>query len=292
MSWRTIIVSTRCKLDLSMNYMVVRGEETKRIFLDEIAIIIIENNAVAITGCLMSALIEKKVRIIFCDGTRTPQSELVPYYGCHNDSLKIKYQMAWEDDIKRDIWTRIVECKIKNQAAILMRYGKIKESKMLISYAQEIQPGDSTNREGHAAKVYFNALFGMEFTRTDEDNIINSALNYGYSLILSAVNREVSANGYLTQLGLFHDNQFNHFNLSCDIMEPFRTYIDDSVKAHCFTKFEKDEKYTLVGILNKYVVINGMEQTLLNAIKIYVKSVFDALNESNVYLIKFAKDEL
>ena len=51
---------------------------------------------------------------------------------------------------------------------------------------------DSTNREGHAAKVYFNALFGMSFTRS-ADTPVNAALNYGYSIILSAFNREVAA---------------------------------------------------------------------------------------------------
>lgn len=292
MSWRSVVISSKCKLDLSMNYMVVRGEETQRIFLEEIAILIIENNAVSLTGCLLSALIERKVKIIFCDGTRTPQSELVPYYGCHNDSLKIKYQLAWDENTKRNVWTSIVSRKIRNQAYILEKYGKEKESALLYSYMQEILPGDSTNREGHAAKVYFNALFGMDFSRNDEDNIVNAALNYGYSLILSAVNREVSANGYLTQLGLFHDNQFNHFNLSCDIMEPFRTIVDDEVRIRNYSKFEKDEKHSLVQLLNKIVTIGGTEQTILNAIKMYTKSVFDALNENNIYLIKFVENEL
>jgi len=27
MSWRTVIISTRCKLDLKMGYMVIRGED-------------------------------------------------------------------------------------------------------------------------------------------------------------------------------------------------------------------------------------------------------------------------
>ena len=51
-------------------------------------------------------------------------------------------------------------------------------------------------------KYTFNALFGKDFTRND-DNPINAALNYGYSLILSTINREIVANGYLTQLGIF-----------------------------------------------------------------------------------------
>ena len=39
-------------------------------------------------------------------------------------------------------------------------------------------------------------------------------MNYGYSLILSAFNREIVACGFLTQLGIGHHNAFNHYNLS------------------------------------------------------------------------------
>ena len=98
--------------------------------------------------------------------------------------------------------TEIVTEKIRKQKEV---------SKLLDSYLQEIKWNDETNREGHAAKVYFNALFGLDFTRTT-DCPVNSALNYGYSIILSAFTREITANGYITQLGLFHDNMFNQFN--------------------------------------------------------------------------------
>lgn len=57
---------------------------------------------------------------------------------------------------------------------------------MLTGYLEQLQLGDVTNREGHAAKVYFNALFGMEFSHA-LSLPENAALNYGYGLILSAV---------------------------------------------------------------------------------------------------------
>lgn len=100
---------------------------------------------------------------------------------------------------------------------------------MLYEYITQIEFGDATNREGHAAKVYFNALFGLDFTRSAE-NSINSALNYGYSLLLSTCARETALNGYITQIGLFHDNIFNQFNLASDLMEPFRPIVDNLVK--------------------------------------------------------------
>ena len=54
MSWRTVVVSHRCKLDLKLGYMVIRGEtETRRIFLEEVSMLIIEDPAVSLTGCLL-----------------------------------------------------------------------------------------------------------------------------------------------------------------------------------------------------------------------------------------------
>ena len=287
MSWRTVVISKRCKLDYGMNYMIVRGEDTKRVLLDEIAILIIEDNSVSMTAYLMTELINKKIKVIFCDSKRNPHSELVPYYGAHNDSLKIKSQFLWSEDIKLDVWTRIVREKISNQAKVLRNNECLDESKLLFNYVNELQDGDISNREGHAAKVYFNAIFGMDFTRSDEVNAINSALDYGYSIILSAINREVVSNGYLTQLGLGHDNQFNHFNLSCDLMEPYRVLVDMEVLKLGVTEFGVEQKRTLVNVVNSSVVIRDTEQTVLNAIKIYVKSVFDAINEGNLELIKF-----
>ena len=126
----------------------------------------------------------------------------------------------------------------------------------------------------------------MDFTRSEE-NITNAALNYGYSIILSAFNREIVAHGYLTQLGVFHDNMFNHFNLSCDLMEPFRILVDRKVKGMTFNEFTSEEKHVLVNILNETVTINQTKQTVLNAIKYYCRSVFDALNEGDLSLIQF-----
>ena len=271
-----------------MNHMVVRGEDTKKISLDDIAVIIIENTAVSLTCCLLSALIKKKIKVIFCDTQRNPVSELVAYSGCHDDSRKIRTQITWSEDIKLAVWTEIVSDKILKQSEFLEEIGKSQESQMLKNYISEIEFGDASNREGHAAKVYFNALFGMEFTRS-KDCPENSALNYGYSIMLSAFNREIVSNGYLTQLGLFHDNMFNHFNLGSDLMEPFRIIVDRKVKKENFTEFKTQEKYCVLEILEQTVRIDNSNQTVLNAIKIYTKSIFDAINDKDLSLIRLIK---
>ncbi len=286
MSWRTVIITQQCKLDYKMGYMVIRGEDVKRIFLDEIAILVIENPAISLTGCLIEQLIAEKVKVIFCDQKRSPIAELITYHGSHDSSLKIRTQAAWSEEIKGAVWREIVTEKIRKQAEFMEELGKSDAQKLLSSYIGQVEILDETNREGHAAKVYFNALFGMQFTRS-ADNSINAALNYGYSVILSMFNREIANMGYLTQLGIFHNNMFNHFNLSCDLMEPFRILVDRCVYEMNPTEMNKDIKYTLWNLLNQTLLINQTHQTLLNTAKIYTRSVFDAINDSDVSKILF-----
>lgn len=286
MSWRTVIISNQSKLDYKMGQMVVRGIETNRVIIDEIAVLVIENPAVSMTGCLIEALIEKKVKVIFCDSKRNPTAELIAHHGSHDCAAKIRTQMAWRESAKTLVWQEIVADKIRKQAVFLDELGKSDEANMLMGYIGQIESADVTNREGHAARVYFNALFGMDFTR-GADIPINAALNYGYSMILSCFNREISANGYLTQLGIFHSNMFNHFNLASDFMEPFRIVVDRYVYELSPVKFEKEEKHEMWKVLSHRVQIDGYSQTIINAIGIYTKSLFEALNDEDASEIKF-----
>jgi len=291
MSWRTVVISSSAKLDLSMGHLVVRNDKTTKIHLTEIGTLLIESTAVSITGALLAELTKNKIKVIFCDNKRMPSSELIPYYGAHDTSMKVRNQITWQDELKKTIWTEIVSEKIRKQSELLSLIGKERESKIVNEYIYDLEFGDETNREGHAAKVYFNALFGNDFARS-QDNITNAALNYGYSILLSSFNREIVANGYITQLGLFHDNVHNPFNLGSDLMEPFRPLVDRIVLNMDKIKFEHDEKMILVNMLNETVIIADRSELISNAIKIYCKSIFDAIGDRDVSLIKFYKYEL
>lgn len=290
MSWRTVVITQNAKLDYQLGFLVVRGKETTKIHLNEIGMLILESTAVSMTAYLMSELVKKKIKVVFCDEKRNPSAELLPYYGSHDTSVKIRKQIEWAKNDKATVWTEIVSEKIRKQAEVLVYYKKA-EAEMLYHYIEEIEQGDTTNREGHAAKVYFNALFGKDFSRTRECPV-NAALNYGYTLILSAFNREVVANGYITQLGLFHENMFNPFNLSSDLMEPFRPLVDQIVLEMQPEQFETEEKHRVLDLLNREVEIAEKREFVGNAIKIYCRSVFDALNDRDVSLIRFYKNEL
>lgn len=288
MSFRTILVKSRCKLEYSLNYLIYRGENELKICLDEISTIIIQSTQVSLTTALISELIEKKIKIIFCDSKSNPQCELVPYYSSYNTREKIVQQMSFSKDICDIVWRSIIIKKIFNQAENLKYKNLVDSCSKLEQYIDEVDIGDISNREGHAAKVYFNSLFGKSFSR-DKDIAINAFLNYGYSIILSSINREIKNLGYLTEIGIHHIGETNPFNLSCDFMEPLRPLVDYMVISG---KVNLDNyKKELIDLLNINAIIDGKTMILDNAIKVYVQSLLTSLIKEDVDLIKYIEYE-
>ena len=95
MSWRVVIIENQAKLDYKMGYLVIRVLETKRVLLDEIAVLLIENPAISITGICIVALIGKKIKVIFCDSKRNPIVEIFQHHGCHDNPAKLRMQIEW-----------------------------------------------------------------------------------------------------------------------------------------------------------------------------------------------------
>ena len=282
MSFRTVVITRQSKISYKNRFMVVKNEsEEKLIHLSEIDTIIVDSMNVSISAYLLKELSDNKTNIIFCDDKHNPFGELSYYYSRHNSSKKINKQIAWKQKDKDELWKKIVVNKITNQSLLLNKIHSDNYN-LLLSYVDEVKTGDKTNREGHAAKVYFNSLYGMNFTRHDADQI-NAALNYGYSILLSTINKEVKINGYLTQLGIHHKNEFNQFNLSCDLMEPFRVIIDNFVYYNKSRKLDTEYKYDLVNLLNSYFNYCGKKYILKDIIKMFVKNTLESVGKEDEY---------
>ena len=281
MSWRAVVISNSSKLEYQLGYLIIRNEKKHKIHLSEIHTIIIESTQVVITTTLISELIKKKIKIIFCDEKHNPQSELVSYYASHDTSGKLKKQLSWTDYDKEKAWQIVLNYKITAQKNFLTDLNKITEAEKLDSYINS----DMENKEAISAKVYFSGVFGNVFTRYIRSPI-NDCLNYGYTLLLSAFNREITSQGYITQVGIFHRNNINHFNLSSDLMEPFRIIVDRLVYAvQPQENLNKEYKNKLQELFNYQVMISGRKQYLNNAINMYTHSVFDSLNNGREILM-------
>ena len=282
MSFRTVVITKQSKLNYKNRYLVVKSsDDEKYIHISEIDTVVVDSIAVSISSYLLKELSDNKINIIFCDEKHNPFGEIISYYGSHNSSKKVLNQIKWSNKAKDELWCKIVKNKIINQTILL---NKIKSSnyELLTSYIDDVKIGDKTNREGHAAKVYFNSLFTKSFIRNGDDTI-NSALNYGYAVLLSNLNKEIISNGYITQLGIHHKNEFNPFNLSCDLMEPFRVIIDNFVYHNRTREFNGDYKLDIINIFNGSFKYDGKNYVLKDIIKLYVKNTLDYLENNKEY---------
>lgn len=282
MSFRTVVISNRSKLSYKNRFLVVKQDnDEKYVHLSEIDTIIVDSISVSISTYLLKELSDSKINIIFCDEKHNPFGELSSYYSSHNTSKKIQKQINWLKENKDKMWQNIIKNKIINQALMMKKINSNKYE-LLLTYIEDVLSADKTNREGHAAKVYFNELFGKDFVRNESDNI-NAALNYGYAILLSTINKEVISNGYLTQMGIHHKNEFNEFNLSCDLMEPFRIVIDNFVYYNQEKELNTEFKLDIVNIFNSRYTYENKKYTLKDIIKLYVKNTLEALDEPDKY---------
>lgn len=278
MGWRTVVVNTHSKLSYKNNHLIFKdASRTELIHLSEVDILLLETTDIVLSTMLIKRLVDENILVIFCDDKRLPTAYLMPYYGRHDSSLQLSRQIAWDEDTKAQVWTTIIAQKILNQAFYLGSCGFLEKSQSVIDLYHGLDLFDPSNREGHAARIYFNTLFGNDFSR-EQDNDVNAALDYGYTLILSMFAREIVLSGCMTQFGLKHANQFNQFNLASDIMEPFRPIIDRIVYENRSSSFVKIKR-ELFTIFSDTFCYNDKEMYLTNIVSDYTKKVIQSLNQ-------------
>ena len=234
--------------------MVVNTKEMpdikKTIPIEDIGFVVLEHQQTSITLPLLNALSDNNVAVIICDENRMPNAMLMNLDSNSTQCESFRTQIDASEPLKKGIWKQVIEAKIRNQAALLNKLGK--DGDKLKPYYSNVKSGDSDNREGIAAKIYWNELFGDGFMRHRDGIAPNNLLNYGYTLLRAAVARALMGSGLLPAFGIFHRNRYNAFPLADDIMEPYRPYVDEIV-YHMYingmTDLNKDAKSQLLHIL-------------------------------------------
>lgn len=251
---RALFFSTPYHLSLKDNQMVVNTKEMpdikKTIPIEDIGFVVLEHQQTSITLPLLNALSDNNVAVIICGENRMPNAMLMNLDSNSTQCESFRTQIEASEPLKKGIWKQVIEAKIRNQAALLNKLGK--DGDKLKPYYSNVKSGDSDNREGIAAKIYWNELFGDGFMRHRDGIAPNNLLNYGYTLLRAAVARALMGSGLLPAFGIFHRNRYNAFPLADDIMEPYRPYVDEIV-YHMYingmTDLNKDAKSQLLHIL-------------------------------------------
>jgi len=294
MGWRTVVITKPSKISIENDQLkyVPKDAEVIKVPIDDISVIILEVHQVTITSALMSRLTESNIVLFTCDKTHTPNGVFIPFHQHSRYAQVAHKQIAWSEPFKKRVWQKIVSQKVQNQSKTLAYMGKEKVQQ-LEAYAKNVKSADSTMVESSAARIYFVALFGMSFNRRDDSDWRNSALNYGYALIRGAISRSLAAHGFLPAFGLFHHSTLNAFNLSDDIIEPYRAFVDVVVSEQYEnfielpdTRFLPEHKVELYQLFTMQTIIDGVSTTLLNSIEVCVTSLMNATLEKDVNLLK------
>lgn len=231
MAWRSVLISQPAWLKLKHRALVIEQEQgTASVPLEDIAVIVIDHYQVTITGQVLATCASEQIAVITVDESHIPNGVLLAHTP-HSRAVKVlRSQMAMTQAHKKRLWQMIVQQKIRNQAYLLQKVGQTSVANRLFGLAKAVKSGDTDNLEAQSAQVYFPALFGADFTR-DRLLFVNSALNYGYMVMRSAIARSLVSYGFLPALGLHHDSELNAFNLADDVIEPYRVLIDQAVYA-------------------------------------------------------------
>lgn len=276
MGWRSLLISQPARLSLKDKQLLLEQEAGMAVTvpLEDIAVVILETPQVLLTSALLAELAAHDVAVLTCDASHHPNGALLPYLP-HSRTLRVmEKQLALTLPQKKRAWQSIVQQKLRNQAACLdtVQPGA---SDFLREQAHRVASGDPDNREGSGARYYFAALFGSVFTR-EQNNWINSALNYGYAILRAAIARSLVCHGFLPVFGLHHKNQLNAFNLADDLIEPLRPIVDAWVVHHhdAFrTILMSADKAELVRLLYVDVYVRRGKMNVLAAIDYLIEGL-------------------
>lgn len=287
---QTLIFSNPVSLSLKYNQLEITFKDTGEIItrpIEDIGIVMIENPMVHITIPLLNALANNNVGVVFCDNKFMPNSMLMPLETNTIQQEIYRTQFEASQPTKKRIWKDIIENKIRNQSVLLDKLGL--DGNLLKPYYMNVLSGDSDNREGAAAKVYWKQIFGEQFIRNRNGSPPNSLLNYGYTILRAAVSRALLSSGLFPAIGIFHRNRYNAFPLADDVMEPYRPFVDFAVKQiYDFSandELNKENKEFLIRVLFSDVKIKKQIRPLQIALSITTASLTKAFKDKKENIV-------
>lgn len=289
MGFRQIYIEETAELSLhNDNIKIEKNDKSFLLPISDIDLIFVENPRVVFTARLVTQLSKNNVTLVLCDEKYIPTSISLPLNGSNNQIEIFNLQIEQLPSKKDKLWEYIIRQKIINHSSTIKLIFNDLRYLEFLEYSKNIKSGDKTFIEGAEARLYFRNLFGDNFIRHQDDEI-NLALNYGYSIINSAIIRMLVAAGIDPKIGVHHDNKKNFYNLASDLLEPYRAFVDYYVyknKEFIGEPLSRHIRLGLVDLLNSEVQINNIKTTLSNSIKIMIYSFIDYLKSGDIKDIK------
>ena len=283
---RILVIENPARLSVNLGRIRIGREDQKDMFIlpVDILVLLLHHHTVELTVQVLRVLTESRSIILVTDERHHPSGWLTPMYGLPQASLRLYQQMAVTSETRMRLWQTLVQSRIKTEA-LNLRNLELNGALRLERLAQEVELGDRAHAEGQAAKHYWDCLFGVDFKRNKQgaEDILNTALNYGYAVLRALVARELAIASLTPMLGLGHMSRENPFNLADDLMEPYRYLVERHV-YHCreqLAKFDTEARMQILGFIKQTTKLGNMDFRLSAAIHESVGSFIRTLDNGS-----------
>lgn len=247
------------------------GKIIDTIPIEDIGVLILDNYQITITSSCLNTILYNNGVVIACDKTHHPHGIMLPIEGHITHAEILKAQVESSLPLRKKLWQQTIKTKIINQAYVLHIAGLNPEP--LLYIAKKVKSGDSTNCEARSAAIYWKNLFPCElkFNRNRDGDPPNNLLNYGYSILRASIARAIVSAGLHPAIGIHHKNRYNAFSLADDLIEPYRPFIDITVRnivmsGKDYQSLTTELKRELLSILNNDVNMEGERKPLQLAV--------------------------
>ena len=284
--FRHLILSNKANIKIRNNNLIISQDKDYSINLEDISTIVLESREVTLSTYVLSKINEYDILLLTCDDKHLINGKMHSIHSNFKSSSVLKSQINLSKPVQNNLWKNIISQKIYNQGLCLEILG-INGNETLMQISKTVKSNDKTNREAYAASVYFKKIFQNKFNRRD-DNLTNAALNYGYSIVRSSISRYCAAYGLNTELGIFHNNELNNFNLVDDLIEPLRPFVDLYIISSLdeYDEMNSDLKHHIVNMQNFEMILDNKSFCLDTIIDLYVRSFKSSVVNNDYEFLK------
>jgi CRISPR-associated protein Cas1 len=264
--------------------------EINKVPIEDLMLVILEEHQVTISVACLAKLASYGVGVIYCDETHHPNNVSIPYFGHSLQGKIVAAQLKNQNANAPVLWQQLVKAKLANQAMALKKVGQ--NYLHLQKLSEKVKPMDETHLEAQGARKYFSPLFGEDFSRDPEGGWPNNWLNYTYSILRALAAKSITMSGLIGYVGLFHRNQYNHWPLADDVMEPYRP-VADLIVYRLWQNYQGEYgikslsptiKKALLGVITTDVMMEGKQRPLYLAMQDTCTSLQQVLMEQNSQL--------
>lgn len=281
MAKQILIIETAQKVSFHKEALAVEIDEAVHYFpLHSIQTVLFETDHNTVTIAALRQLADNGIPVLFCDYRRIPTAAVLPMTNYFERAARIEQQFTVSTQLKNRLWQKIIRQKIRNQAAVaeLLNPMTSVEMRALVTSVNE---GDKNLIEAHAAQMYFKTIVHEKFSRRS-DAPLNHFFNYDYAILRSLITQRLMAHGLEPSIGIWHRGQRNALNLTYDLIEPFRPFVDECVlELIGETELTKENRAHLLSVTEQICQINGTTTTVSQALNTTIDSFIRAINDKS-----------